>query len=239
MTNILIVTYNSIKYVTRLVSTICTCTNDFRVLVADNASDDGTREWCKDMNESDCVYADLMDSNLGFTQATNVLLRKVIYEKFDGNVVLINPDTYVRNNWIVEIEKAAAVSPSIGIVSPSLMTAGHNDTIWQKTSLTWPELTRFPGTDFVEMAWACFACVWIRRECLESVGFLDEAKWHYGSDEDFGRRARALGWRIVWAPKSSIEHVGQRSFKELVVRDEATARKKIGDMHVDHMKRRR
>ncbi len=57
-------------------------------------------------------------------------------------------------------------------------------------------------------------CVYLRRDCLTSVGLLREDLFAqgYGEENDFCIRARHLGWRHVAVPGVFVGHVGACSF---------------------------
>ena len=50
------------------------------------------------------------------------------------------------------------------------------------------------------------ACMGITRECIETVGLLDEWLYNCGEDTDFCYRARLAGFRIVHTPRLMITH---------------------------------
>jgi GT2 family glycosyltransferase len=56
-------------------------------------------------------------------------------------------------------------------------------------------------------------CLLIRREVIDQVGLLDE-RFGVGNfeDDDYCRRARDSGWRLVVARDAYIHHFGHRSF---------------------------
>jgi len=57
-------------------------------------------------------------------------------------------------------------------------------------------------------------CLYIRRDCLEATGLLNEAVFGrgYGEETDFCMRARTRGYRHVLAADVYVYHIGSRSF---------------------------
>jgi GT2 family glycosyltransferase len=60
--------------------------------------------------------------------------------------------------------------------------------------------------------WTSFACVLIKREVFQNIGYLDEGYFMYYEDVDFCRRAREAGFGLVNVPSSHVVHLrGQSS----------------------------
>lgn len=54
--------------------------------------------------------------------------------------------------------------------------------------------------------WLLGACLFIRREVLESVGPLDEGYFLYVEDIDWARRMHTAGWQVYYVPTAKIIH---------------------------------
>lgn len=52
------------------------------------------------------------------------------------------------------------------------------------------------------------ACMMVRREALQKVGFFDETFYMYLEDVDFGARAIAAGWKCYQVPGAKVLHHG-------------------------------
>ncbi|AWK90203.1 glycosyltransferase [Azospirillum thermophilum] len=165
------------------------------------------------------------ERNLGFPATVNRGLKS----HFDGvrakrDVVLLNADTLVAGDWLVRLRAAAWSAPDIGTVTPL-----SNDA----TILSYPSGQKRPpaptsaGTQAldriaatvnaglrVELPTAVGFCTYIRHDCLEETGLLEERLFGrgYGEENDFCLRARQRGWRHVAAADVFVAHVGGRSF---------------------------
>lgn len=62
-----------------------------------------------------------------------------------------------------------------------------------------------------DVDWACGSFLMLRRECLDSVGLLDERFFVYDEDIDWCRRAWNAGWKIRFWPGVSMIHLGAAS----------------------------
>ena len=115
-----------------------TC-RDFKVLVVDNASSDGSLEY---MSEH---YPDIevisLKKNYGFSKAVNV----GIEHSTTPYVILLNNDTTVDTHYVEEMIKAIEKSPRIFSVSSKMIQMYH------------PELIDSAGDLYTLMGWACAA----------------------------------------------------------------------------------
>lgn len=179
---------------------------DARVLVSDNGSTDGSVE----MVRAEYPWALLQDNkqNLGFGRGNNVVLAR--YEADD--YVVLNNDTEAHPGWLDAMQRAA-LPPDVGLVGAKLLfpdgrlqhAGGLVDAHGPRHHgyLDAPERWGTPmDVDFVT-----FAAALIKREVLEKIGYMDEqyAPIYY-EDADFCFRARAAGFRIVYAPDAVLLH---------------------------------
>lgn len=161
--------------------------------------------------------------NEGFTKAVNQGMK--LFRNHD--VILFNNDCKATKDWYGPLIKAAYSNKDIGLVCPGHYIGGlkniNNSTINKSTS---PKLF-MNAEGFRLMEWAGFACVYIKREALKDVGYLNEKYWHYSSDEYWCRDARKKGWQIVYQPKSKVFHDSGVSYSKLKKLDPKTVQDKI------------
>ena len=177
--------------------------------------------------------------NLGFVQTVNLGMR------LGGrrDVVLLNSDTEVGNDWLDRLRAAALGQESVGTVTPF----SNNATICSypqfcidnplPPGLNTAAMDRLcagsnPG-HAVEIPTAVGFCMYIRRACLDQVGEFDAANFGkgYGEENDFCLRATAMGWRHLHALDVFVYHEGGASFKESRVALQANALAAIRRLH--------
>ena len=162
------------------------------------------------------------ESNLGFVASVN--LGMSLHP--DRDVVLLNSDTEIANDWLDRLCRCAYVDSDIGTVTPFT----NNGTIcsypyegWSggvPGSLGLALLDKvFAQTNAglsIELPTAVGFCMYIRRACLDHVGLFDAARFGrgYGEENDFSRRAAQAGWRNVLAADTFVFHEGAVSFSE-------------------------
>ena len=159
-------------------------------------------------------------SNLGFVATVN--LGMSLHP--DRDVLLLNSDTTVANDWLDRLVRSAYSAPRIGTVTPF----SNNATICSYPRfcednplppVTSPEeLDRLAATvnqgRVVDVPTAVGFCMYIRRDCLQSTGLFDVETFGkgYGEENDFSLRAAAHGWRNVLAADTFVFHAGSVSF---------------------------
>ena len=160
------------------------------------------------------------ERNLGFVQSVN---RGMALHP-DRDVVLLNSDTEVANDWLDRLSAAAHSAPDIATATPF----SNNATICSYPFDGWtggvPGALGLGGLDAVfastlagrtlDIPTAVGFCMYIRRDCLERVGLFDAERYGrgYGEENDFCMRALKSGWRHVLAADAFVFHEGSVSF---------------------------
>jgi len=131
--------------------------------------------------------------NGGFSAGNNIGIRGADADYY----LLLNSDTIVRPGAIASLLEGAERDPETGLLGPRL---------------EWPD-----GRPKVS------ACVLIRREVVETVGYLDEGYFMYFEDGDYCRTAAKIGWKVMYWPQAHVIHLrgGSGPVKAMV-----TARKR-------------
>jgi GT2 family glycosyltransferase len=157
------------------------------------------------------------DRNYGFAAANNIGLKHAT-----GDVlILLNNDTLVTPGWIRGLARWLR-DPSIGLVGSVTNSIGNEARI-PVDYTNRAELLRFAaqrsqthrGKNF-NIPMLAMYCVAMRRDVYEQAGPIDE-QYEVGmfEDDDYARRVRKLGKRIVCAEDVFIHHFGSASFGKL------------------------
>lgn len=205
----------------------------WQVIVADNASDDGTVEMLAGRYPQVEVIANT--TNLGFAAGCNQGMRLAR----GRYVLLLNPDTIVPAGALAQLVIFADQHPDAGIIGPKLLNA---DGSLQFSARSFPTITAalfrntilgrlLPKTGSVRaylladwdhstvrnVDWVSGACMLIRRELVEDIGYLD-AEFFWGSEDvDYCWRAHKAGWDVLYTPAPAITHVVGRSTDHAVL----------------------
>lgn len=155
--------------------------------------------------------------NLGFVRTVN----RGMGLHVDRDVVLLNADTVVHGDWLRRLAVAAYSADGIGTVTPlsndaTILSYPGEGTPLSEVSV--PLLDTLAAATLPErvadIPTGVGFCFYIRRDCLETVGYFDAETFGqgYGEENDFCWRARAQGWRHVVALDTLVGHVGGSSF---------------------------
>ncbi len=158
------------------------------------------------------------ETNQGFPAACNRGL--VLHE--DRDVVLLNADTVVHDDWLARLRRAAYSAGDIGTVTP-LTNAGsiasYPGGMEQDCSRAEAERIDDLAASVnrgltADLPVGVGFCLYLRRDCLTEVGLFDAKTFAsgYGEEVDFCSRAATWGWRHVLAADVFIWHAGSRSF---------------------------
>jgi GT2 family glycosyltransferase len=198
----------------------------WEVLVADNASQDGSPE----MVAAHFPAVKLLRNrrNLGFAAACNQMIRAAR----GRHVLLLNSDTRFESDalgpmvrFLDHHPEAAAVGPLVRRPDGALQRSwGPLPSLGDelRRCFTLDRKLRLPASVNGDGALpACevdnlmAACLLLRRRALEQVGLLDEGFFHYGEDVDLCWRLRRRGWKLHLLPTLTIIHHGGASSERI------------------------
>lgn len=209
MTSLVIPVYNQLDYTRRCLDSILRWTDiPFEVIVVDNASTDGTRDYLK----TTAVQAITNDRNLGCAQAWNQGVRAAT-----GQVIgILNNDIVVTPGWLRGL-LAFMERGRYGIVSPAARE-GLLDYDLERYAAEFTH--RCSGAVRRELYGACMV---IDRRVFERIGLFDEAFTYGGcEDVDFLWRAREAGWEAAMTGSVLIHHFSMVTQDAIKQKEEKT-----------------
>lgn len=206
------------------------------VVVVDNASTDDSpntirKELKKLTTERKNWKGELIRNrkNLGFAGGNNVGVNYLLSTRCDY-ILLLNNDTVVDKNLLVDLLRVAEANPEGGVFSPKIYFAkgyefhkeryGESElgkVIWSAGGkMDWENVfgvnlgvdevdsDKFNGVK--EIDFATGACLFVRRETFSEIGVFDEKYFMYFEDADFCCRARKGGWKSFYVPPAHLWH---------------------------------
>jgi len=191
----------------------------FELIVADNASEDGTRAYLEGLQSFLPNFHVIFNKgNEGFARANN----QGILRSFSDYVVLLNNDTIVTRGWLSRLISYLDRDPSVGMVGPVTNSAGNEQMILA-TYTSLEELEAFASERMrahagqsLEVKMLGMFCVAMRRGLVDQVGLLDE-RFGLGNfeDDDYSRRTKLCGYKMICAEDVFIHHFGKGTMGDL------------------------
>jgi GT2 family glycosyltransferase len=184
---------------------------DFDLVVVDNGSSDGSREWLRNQKILP-VRVVALDENRGFAGGNAAGLDVV--SPAAEFVVLLNNDTAPERDWLAALVAAARAEPRRGAVASLMLTwdgalidsAGDGIRVtgrgYQRHHGRPREAAPPSGPSFS----ACAGAALYRRTMLDDVGFLDARFFMNGEDTDLCFRARLAGWEVWYCAEAAVRH---------------------------------
>ena len=185
------------------------------VIVVDNGSSDETPTALADY--ADRVRIVSLPENLGFVRGMNAGMRAA---RPDDDVVLLNNDlVFTQADWLERLRDAAYAAPDHGVIGcrqlgpeaeGRLYHAGgfiEADDLWgQQTEAGTLERDVAQYTSTRRVQGIAFALAYLRRDCIDRIGGLDEAFHSYFEDTDYCLRAADAGIASVVAGAVTLRH---------------------------------
>lgn len=219
--SIIIVTYNNLELTKACFDSVDKYTrhNDYEVIIVDNASKDGSRDFIESyVSTRDHWKCILNDENYGFATGNNIGIEESIGEV----VILLNNDTYVTPGWLKRLTKALYEKQEIGLVGPVTNNIGNEAkidisyTTMEEMLIKAEQYTRKKSRQRLEVDNVAFFCVAIKREVIEKIGLLDEQfGLGFFEDDDFCKRVLESQYKIAIIEDCFIHHHLSASFDKM------------------------
>lgn len=195
---------------------------NYKVIVVDNASEDGSPEFVESHFPN--IHLIRNEKNLGFAEGNNVGIRFALALGADY-VVLLNNDTQVERDFLTYLIKRGEEDKEIGVLGGKVLMyfAPH---IINSTGVNLNRIAFGWDRDFGEEAYlterergevlAVSGCLMaIKKEVFEKIGLFDPKYFAYYEDVDFCIRVwKHTSFRVEYVPESLIYHKFSSSLSE-------------------------
>jgi len=187
---------------------------NYRIIVVDNGSTDGTAEAVR------ALYPDVElivnPHNLGFQGGFNAGMRYALARGADFLLVM-NNDTIVQPDMLDEL-MAYAGAPEVGILAPKIYYFDEPDRIWSVGGDCHPitfemthkgdnQIDHGQWSEVIERDFLVGCALLMPRALPEKIGLFDTG-YHpiYYEDVDLCVRARQAGFRLLLVPSARMWH---------------------------------
>lgn len=254
---IVIVNYNTADLLATCLRSVAAnqVTAPMRVVVVDNASTDGSAAMVRE--RFPWVELVAAQHNRGYAYANNLALRQLVAEtppdqdRRHAYLLLLNPDTVLASDSLVRMIDFLDQHPEAGVVGPKIVLPdGRLDLACRRLfptpsraaarllglSRLFPGSRRLAGYNLTyldndvttEVDSVVGAFMMVRLAAIDAAGLLDEAFFMYGEDLDWAFRIKQHGWRVFYAPLTTVVHhkgaaSRQRSMRSIVAFYQAMA----------------
>jgi GT2 family glycosyltransferase len=185
---------------------------DFRTVVVDNGSSDGSAEWLAQARPDVEVVA--LPSNVGVTAALNVCIDAAPTQL----VALLNNDVELDPDCLGELVAAMRAHPEAGSAAAKLVDYHDRGVLDGAGDLFgWAcvparrghgEADRGQYDEPRSIFGACGAVAVYRRAALDAVGRFDDSFFAFYEDTDWAFRAQLAGWDCRYVPSAVAYHMG-------------------------------
>lgn len=217
---VVILNWNGKKFLEEFLPGVIEFSKDHaEVIIADNASVDGSVEYLREQHPGIRIIR--FDRNHGFATGYNLALRQVEADYY----VLLNSDIRVTENWIPPIISLMEQDPLIAACQPKIRSfhepsrfeyAGAAGGFIDKYGypfcrgrlFQYVEEDQGQYDDAREVFWATGACMFVRARVFHEVGGLDDHFFAHMEEIDFCWRLKNNGYKVMFSPGSVIYHIG-------------------------------
>lgn len=216
-TSIIILTYNNLVYNHICIDSIRKHTkeNTYEIIVVDNNSTDGTREWLKSQTDIKVI---LNDENVGFPKGCNI---GIVASEKENDILFLNNDTVVTPRWLDNLKACLCSDDAIGATAAITNNCSNYQAIHVPYSdirnmVTFADANNISNPEKWEGKSRLVAfCMLIKREVLNKVGAFDE-RFSPGNfeDDDLSMRIIEAGYKLMLCNDSFIHHFGSTSFNK-------------------------
>lgn len=194
------------------------------VIVADNASTDGSIKVMEDMFPQ--VKTLKFEKNFGFTGGYNRAFAEICREEDAPEYfLLINSDIEVPEDWLGPLVEWMDSHPECGACAPKLHSWQEKE-MFEYAGAAGGYIDRY-GYPFcrgrilgrleedkgqydspADVFWATGACLMVRTSVYRKLGGLDDRFFAHMEEIDMCWRMQLEGWKVTVVPSSVVYHVG-------------------------------
>lgn len=195
-------------------------TYNFRVILVDNGSNDGTTERAEAFHEArkaDGYQLRLdvitLEENLGLSAGLNEALKSLDPAE---DVIVLNNDIIVTPYWVEGLVKAAYLEDDTGVVGCRLRGIDgkihHAGALLKRNFVGETNLwgREMPDTNTYAGRWypriIMFSCAYIPRKALDVLGKFDESYFAYFEDSDTCLRLEKAGLKVIYDGSVELIH---------------------------------
>lgn len=204
---IIIVTYNGMKWIEQCLKSC----SDYKVIVIDNASNDGTVDFIKKNHTQ--VHLFSQKTNLGFGQANNLGMSYALSQGAEF-VFLLNQDAFLEQNTIENLIKVYKDNSNFALLSPihlngngTKLDKGFSSYMaYEKNNYFYYDAIKKNLSKIYEVPYVNAAAWLLPKKTLLKIGGFDSIFFHYGEDDNYCQRLQYHGLKIGVVTNAFVKH---------------------------------
>lgn len=211
---IVVLNWNGKRFLEKCLATLKKTTyKNYKIIIADNGSTDGSIEYVKKQKGVDLLA---LGKNYGFAGGNNHGAEYALKKYKCKYVLWLNNDTeIIQPGWLNILVETAERSQSTGIVGCKLLfpdgriqhagayfhpikVAGHRGVLEQDYGQYDEEK---------EMDYVTAACIMVKKDLIDKIGLMDEGYFPiYFEEADYCIKAKKAGFKILYTGHAKLIH---------------------------------
>lgn len=147
--------------------------------------------------------------NRGFAAGVNRGIERALRDSMDY-ILVVNNDATIDSKSVERLINVLNNKSTVGIVGPSIKDTRTGQLSFGQYFLSSAKVEDISSPDDTPdfLTWAC---VLLRAELVEEVGYLDESFFMYWEDVEFGLRVQKSRWEVAVASDAVLHHATSSS----------------------------
>lgn len=218
--SIIIVSWNALHHLkTYFPSVAATDYPNYEIIIADNASTDGSKQWIREHYPH--VKIAELDKNYGYCGGNN----RAVPHAGGDILIFLNNDVRVEPDWLTEIAACFQKNANIAAIQPKMLWE-EDPSYFEYAGAAGGFLDQF-GYPFCrgrifdtlekdqgqydyesDILWASGAALAIRKDLFKEIGPFDEDFEFHMEEIDLCWRLWNMGYQVRYCPGSTVYHLG-------------------------------
>ena len=217
---VVILNWNGEKFLEKFLPYVIASTyENMEIIVADNASDDGSIVFLKENYPEIKILES--GTNEGFAKGYNSVLKKVSADYY----ILLNSDIEVSEDWIEPVISLMESDEKIAACQPKILSFKNREQFeYAGACGGFIDKLGYPFTrgrifetceqdngqydDSMQIFWATGAALFVRSAVFHELNGFDEYFFAHQEEIDLCWRMQRAGYKIYAVPSSHVYHVG-------------------------------
>lgn len=197
--SIIVLNWNGKKWLKKNLDSIFAQTRkDFEVILTDNGSDDGSREYVEKNYPKVRILNN--EKNLGYTGANNAGA-KIAKGKF---LIFLNNDTWFEKNFIGKLQKLLFQNKRASLIQPLILPYNEKNS---ENHIPFTGIDRFGYPSVMDSPfYVDGCCLVIKRTLFRKLDGFDNRYFIFHEDIDLSWRAQVAGYKVFHCKEAIVHH---------------------------------